>query len=125
MWGDQSELDSIVVVSDEWLSACAEAREFVSLQGHKRSRSKGDSESADNDHPCSAAKRPRIDSALPVVEPTLKSMISANKRQKPFVVVLMVQEPAAGMAFFDLKEKCRQACKSCVHAHCSQFPGER
>lgn len=117
---NQSLRSSTDVVSEEWLSACAEAKAKISLEGFKHGNSgedcfSGEVHRSSAAEDCPAAKRARL---------LVPGPAGGILPKRDYVVVLMVQEPEVGSDFYKLKEKCKQVCKANVHAHCSQFAGE-
>lgn len=120
------------MVSEEWLSACAEAKQIVSLQGFKRESFQEAGSWSEKVHSTTAlqdcpAKRAKLSVSGPEggITTTKPSLGTSTSPKKKYVVVLMVREPEVGSAFFDFKDKCKQACKADVHAHCAQFAGEK
>ena len=131
--GYQSSLASVDVVSEEWLSACAEAKQNLSLQGFKHADFQEAGSCSEKVHSttalqdCPAAKRAKLSVSGPEggSTTTKTSLGTSTSPKKKYVVVLMVREPEVGSAFFNFKDKCKQACKADVHAHCAQFAGEK
>ena len=137
------EADAHTIVSDSWLSLCAEKKARVCQSAHLRARNLQPplnaganvvDLTADSDGtPPSRFKRCKAGAAGAqgaagddLLEPQLKRPKPAaggGSQRKKFVLVLAVQEPDPGSEFFEVKKRLRDNCEPGVHATCAQLAG--
>ena len=133
------EADAHTIVSDSWLSLCAEKKARVCQSAYLRARNLQpppnvvDLTAGSDGTPPSQFKRCKAEAAGAqgaagddLLEPQLKRPKPAaggGSERKQFVLVLAVREPEGRSEFFKVKERLRKACEPGVHANCAQRAG--
>ena len=125
------------IVSESWLSSCAEEQARVCTEQHRRAGPSqpvcADSSTQTGSTPAAVsslaesggAQRARSHCASDEVQepPSKRPKPAAAASRRKFVVVLAVREPERGSDFFNVKERLRGACEAAVHAKCAQLAG--